>query len=437
MSIFKKFLIPPFIFIIFSSTGFSQNAGVAERFSGHDPNSTARINHQPLTDYLQATVVPVGRSYRVMGNSKADSYAGSRIKTSKSLSPSRFEGSRLFVHAFVDGHKEFFRSYQDGLERLSNRRPLSDFKKNEQLAFWLNLYNVIVINKVVEEYPIAKLSSWRKTKRGKTSFWNEKITTIEGVGLSLKDIERIIIANFNKPEAVFGLWQGSIGGPRLQNYAYTGSNVNNALEINALEFVNSNRGLRPPTGTRMNVSKFYEWVLPAFGTSENHVLMFIKEYADPNFVQGVSRVTSLNFKLYNWQIADLLGGTKHRGQHNQIGGVQTAGGNGMGAGGNVTQMERSLQLGNGLGISGQSAFAGKLNTFGGKETEQNFFDVQNNLNRILDKIPTGPTEILPLRAIDILLGIKANSRIPKTIITTEECGPGEDCTIEDVNPDGA
>lgn len=133
---FKKpiFLIIFIGFLMANNPGFSQSSSVAERFSGHDPNSTVKINHQPLSDYLKATVFPVGRSYRIIGNEKADSYNGSRIKTAKSLSPSRFEGSRLLFHALTDDHKYFFKAYQEGLERLSNRRPLSELNKDQQLA---------------------------------------------------------------------------------------------------------------------------------------------------------------------------------------------------------------------------------------------------------------------------------------------------------------
>lgn len=391
---------------------------VAARFSEFDPNSKARINHKPLSEYLQDTVLPVGRSYRIIGNEKPDTYRASRIKTSKSLSPSRHEGSRLLISFFVPEHEYFFASYKEGLERLSNRRPLSDFNKNEQAAFWINLYNVIVINKLVEEYPISNLKSLRGTKRGKQSFWDEKVTTIEGVALSLHDIEKILFTNFNAPEVAFGLWQGSIGGPRLLNYAYTGRNVWRALEINAVEFVNSNRGLRPPTGSKMKVSDYYEWVMPAFGTSEAHVLSFIKEYADPNFVGGVSGVSSLNFKLYEWKIADLSGGNQHSGQHLQLGGLQTATDGGLDG-------DSNGEISIAPGATGQTAIT------------RPHSDLRGLMNMILDRTPTGPLEVMSPVAVETLMGIQQNTRLPIPVITSEECAPDEDCSIENVDDQGA
>lgn len=415
---FKNFVIIFASLMFLTDAGFSYAQNVAERFSDHDPNSTARINHGPLSEYLQATVLPVGRSYRIIGNDKPDSYTGSRIKTSKSLSPSRHEGSRLLLGFLVEGHKDFFISYQEGLERLSNRRPLSDFNKNEQAAFWLNLYNVIVINKLVEEYPISNLKSLKRSKRGKQSFWDEKVTTIEGVALSLHDIEKILFTNFDAPEVAFGLWQGSIGGPKLVNYAYTGRNVWRALENNAVEFVNSNRGLRPPTGSKMNVSDYFEWVMPAFGTSEAHVLSFIKEYADPNFVSGISRVSGLNFKLYDWKIADLSGGNKHSGQSSQLGGVLTAG----------------TRPGGPLGSRNMAeSVAIAPNAHARTAITMPLIDVMGFLKMVLDKTPTGPMEGLSSSAMETLTGIRQNTKLPVAVITSEECAPDEDCSI--VTPD--
>lgn len=415
MAIFNKILFTSFILAILSSTGFSQSASVADRFSGFDPNSKVRINHQPLSDYLSQTVLPVGRSFQIMGGEKPDSYRGSRIKTSKALSPSRYEGSRILIHAFIEDHITFFKAYQEGLENLSSRRSLKTLNKREQLAFWLNLYNVIVINKLVEEYPISKLKKLRSTKRGKKSFWTEKTTTVEGVSLSLTDIEKILFKNFDTPLVAFGLWQGSIGGPRLVNKAFTGNNVMRTLENNAVEFVNSNCGLRPPTGARMKVSDFYQWMLPAFGTSEDHVTMFIKEYADPNFVTGVAGVSSLSFKIYDWTIADILGGNYHSGTSNQLGGLQASHGG------------RTTSPGSYAAVAGLVPNEGDPGAIVG-------YDATAMFDLILGFSPTGPLEGIPTSALDLLMGIKTNTRLPIPIITTEECTPDENCLL--VDPEG-
>lgn len=402
-NIIKRIVILSFFFIPLQSlaqTEIAYQPGPGQ-FSDHNPTSQSIIDHGPLTDYLTLTVLPVGRSLQFMGYEKPEQYIGSKIRTAKPMAPSRFEGSRLFIHAFTPEVIAFFQDYQKGLEVLSERRSLASFNRNEQLAFWLNLYNVIVINKVVQEYPISNLSRLRDTGSGK-SFWREKVVTIEGTPLSLGDIERILFTNYASPLVAFGLWQGSVGGPGLMNYAFNGKNVWRTLEDNAVEFVNSNRGLRPLRGSQLKVSKFYEWTRPAFGRTDADVLGFIKRYADPNFTGSISRADSISYGVYNWTIADILGGTLHTGSKSQLGGV-LGGKSGMVAGpGNVATPGEGLADGMGGGL----------------------FDMYKMVDSVQRR---GPLMTIPDAAFALLMGIKQNTEQPTPVITFEECAPGEAC----------
>lgn len=411
VKIFKTTFILIFLVGIYPDLGVGQEnenfTNIAERFSGNNPNSKAKIDHSPFTDYLYDTVFPGGRSKKFLGQKKVETYRASHIKTTETLAPSRFEGGRLFLPYFSADHVDFFLAYQEGLENVSNQRAISKFNKNEQLAYWLNLYNVIVINKLAEEYPIQNLKPFFKSKKGKPSFKDEKVTTIEGLPLSLRDIENILFSKYDSSLVAFGLWQGAIGGPRILNFAFTGENVWRALEKNAVEFVNSNRGLRPPRGSKMKVSEFYEMMLPAFGNSENDILNFIKRYADPNFVTGVQQVTSISPKIFDWTSADILGGVLHSGQDTQLGGLQASQGGGQIAA---------------AGISTGGSYGG--------------FRPDAIYKFILDKTPTGPLTILPPQVQEFVIGILENNELPTPNITTEECAPGEACGAL-LDPDGA
>ena len=301
----------------------SSASAVWEQFSGFDAESDVRVNHQPLDDFLRQTVLPVGRSKGKMGTqARQSTYTGSRIRSSTSASPSKYEGNRVLYHSFTEEHSQFLKAYKEGLERLSNRRPLREMNKDEQLAFWLNLYNVTVLDRVADEYPIQKLKSLRQSKR-QTPFWGQKTVTVEGVSLSLVDIEQILFRNWDDPRVIYGLYQGSIGGPSLPNIAFTAENVWTLLNNNALEFVNSNRGVRAKGANSAEVSKMYDWALEAFGNSDHAIISHIIKYADA-FHGDMTGLSSIKPKYYDWNIADLVGGTLHKGQHTQLGGILTA-----------------------------------------------------------------------------------------------------------------
>lgn len=332
--------------IFLASSALGQDSSKITHFSGHDPNSKVHVDHQPLTDFLHETVLDVGRSYRLLGKDKPETYLASRIRVAQNISPSRYEGSRLFVHMFKETHVSFLKGYLEGLERLSMRRPITSLNRNEQLAYWLNLYNVIVLNKVVSEYPKLNLKSLRQGKRGNPSFWEEDVASVEGIPVSLSDIEAILFANYETPLVAFGLWQGAIGGPRIRNFAYSGTNVWQALEQNARELVNSNRGIRPPIGGKMKVSRFFQWMAPAFSNKDTEVLAFLRDYGEPGFIENIQKAEKLSYKIYDWQVADLVASTKHSGSHVQMGGVLsgTSGGGGPASSGTLAGSSISALL---------------------------------------------------------------------------------------------
>lgn len=365
-----------------SLLAYETEGQVWQNFSAFDPQSEGVIDHEAWTIFLENTVMPVGRSTRVLGYSRKSAYRLSKIKYGNN-SPSRFEGNRLLAHLLEKSDKRIVRNYLKNLEALPQRVPLAWLNKDQQLAFWLNLYNAAVIDKVIEEYPISSLKALRG-KEGQGSFWYEKILEVEGIPLSLRDIENILINNWENPLIIYGLWQGAIGGPTLSSEAYTGDNVWKILRYQAFEFVNSNRGVRIK-GNEAEISIFYDWMAAAFDQSEDNIIRHIRQLADHGFLPGANNITSATPAYYDWTIADLIGGTYHSGQ--SLKGTANAGAGNAVAGGPVVD------------------FA-------------------------LRGIPPIPvSERYPPQAINLIKGILKNNDIPERIpvITTEECAPGEAC----------
>ncbi|MCH8347074.1 MAG: DUF547 domain-containing protein [Proteobacteria bacterium] len=403
--IFGAILILGFVAVPGNFSAYAQNSPVWERFSDFDPDSEITVNHSPLSNILRQTVFPFGTSKRILGTkaNASSTYTGTRIARGGggTASPSRYEGNRLMLHAFSDEHEDFFKGYQKGLENLSNRRPLRELNKNEQLAFWLNLHNVIVINKLIDEYPISKLKSLRKSKRG-TPFWEQKVTLVEGVPLSLLDIENIVYHNFDNPAAIYGLFQGTIGGPSLPRVAFDGENVWDVLEDNAAEFVNSNRGVRPK-GTKAEVSEFYEWSKAAFGNSDEAVLDHIFSYANYSFLGNISGVQTLKYKTYNWKIADLLGGTLHSGSSSNY----------------------AIFLSN---ANAKSNTEGRPNASSGEVPQFGSFDLTGWLHSYAPK-GFNLENLIPPGAYELITAAFQHNDLPfrTPVITTIECPPGDPC----------
>ena len=363
-------------------------AAVWERFSAFDEESNVKINHAPLTELLDGTVLNVGRSKERLSRAKAKRYRESHI-TYGNTSPSRYEGNRVMFHAFSEDHKVFLKSYIEGLERLSERRPIISISRDEQLAYWLNLHNLMVLDLLATEYPVKSLKAIRLGSSRQQAQWDVKRVTVEGVPLSIRDIEMIVMKNWDDPRVIYGLYQGSIGGPSLPNYAFEAADVWDALDYYTREFINSNRGVRPK-GSKVDISIFYEWNMAAFDGSVEALRRHIQDYADEAFLGDISGLQRINFKYYDWTVADIMGGVLHGGRPNQLGGV----------------------------LSSPEATNNDFSFY------QQFFPIG------------GGTEALPPQALELMTEILINNDVPRRtpVVTVEPCGVGE-CQVDEPEPD--
>ena len=111
---------------------------------------------------------------------------------------------------------------------------------NEQLAFWLNAYNALVLRTVIDQYPIPQRS--REYPAGSIrqipGVFERLPHRVAGRAVTLDQIEQTILPGFHDPRVYFALGRGSIGGGRLRSEAFTGTNLERQLAEVANECVN-------------------------------------------------------------------------------------------------------------------------------------------------------------------------------------------------------
>jgi hypothetical protein len=182
---------------------------------------------------------------------------------------------------------------------------LAAFNRKEQLAYWLNLYNVTVLDVLVQQYPERDL---KKELVGKKSFLDEKILNVAGVPLSLNDIQYTILAgNYdNDPRIMYGLYQGNIGGPNIRKRAYSGENVDRFLQDNAEEFVNSNRGTAADEDT-FEVSTLYQRNSQYFPSFDRDLKEHLMRYISGPERSALQAANTFKPDIDDWTITDIYG----------------------------------------------------------------------------------------------------------------------------------
>ncbi|WP_434357064.1 DUF547 domain-containing protein [Parasalinivibrio latis] len=211
-----------------------------------DPDSTQTISHKPWQRLLDTYLVEKG------------------------------EYTLFDYQAIGPEDRNNLKSYITGLADLDPR----GYTKAEQYAYWVNLYNAITVELILDNYPVKSITKLG----GLFSFgpWGDKVITITGQDLTLNDIEhRILRPIWDDPRTHYAVNCASLGCPNLQPTAFTASNSENLLEKAAIQFVNSDKGVNQD-GDKLQLSSIYEWFADDFGGSEKGVLEHLNRYRQSN-----------------------------------------------------------------------------------------------------------------------------------------------------------
>jgi len=212
------------------------------------------------------------------------------------------DGLRLVAYARVPQVDRLaLDRYIEALEHVPVRR----LSRDEQFAYWVNLYNALTVALVLAHYP---LDSIRDIDISPGFFadgpWGRKLVTIEGEGLSLNDIEhRILRPLWGDPRVHYALNCASIGCPALQPSAFTADNTEALLDTGAREYVNHPRGARVDRG-RLRVSSIYVWFRDDFGKDDAAVVEHLLRYANPGLARSLQGITKISGDGYDWSLND-------------------------------------------------------------------------------------------------------------------------------------
>ena len=210
---------------------------------------------------------------------------------SKYLS-AREDGLNVVAYAAVtDTDKNQLNDYIAALSEVD----VTTLNADEQLAFWINLYNAVTVRLIVEEQP---KSSIRKLKKP----WDTPRVTVNGVALTLNNIESGIIRPiFNDARIHYAVNCASVGCPNLVMVPYTGATLEAMLNASARAYVNHPRGVRV-VGRGVTVSKIYGWYREDFGADEAAVLDHIRKHADQDLKESLEGKSSISNYEYSWKL---------------------------------------------------------------------------------------------------------------------------------------
>jgi hypothetical protein len=260
-----------------------------------------RLDYSVWTEALRAYVVSMGPPLRKM---PPGGPAGKRRDGHNSLY--RLDGAMVGFDVMNAEIIANIARYRRELEAVADTLDIQALPRNEQLAFWFNLHNVALVEKIAAEWPVYIP---RDILVDGVPLDEARFITVRGIALSPRDIrEQIVFRHWKNPKAIYGFWRGEIGGPAMQREAFDGRDIGEQLDRTAREFTNSRRGVER-RGDTLHVSQFYAEVAPFyFPQFEQDLRAHLANYVEGKVADMLVETEMVKASLYEHDIADLSGG---------------------------------------------------------------------------------------------------------------------------------
>lgn len=239
-------------------------------FSTNDPKATMTVDHSSWERILTAYVVP--------SSDRINRFAYGRVSAAD---------------------KKALKAYLTALQGVK----VTALRADEQRAYWINLYNALTIDVVLDHYPVKTI---KDISLGGGFFasgpWKKPLVTVEGKALSLDNIEHDILRKtWRDPRVHYAVNCASMSCPNLMAKAFTAANLEQMLTQGARDYINHPRGVRVDNG-KVYLSQIFDWYRKDFGASEADVISHVAGYAAPALkaqLQGITRVADYN---YDWSL---------------------------------------------------------------------------------------------------------------------------------------
>ena len=172
--------------------------------------------------------------------------------------------------------------------------------RNEQFAFYINVYNAWTIKLILSGYPgiktIKELGSIIKSP------WKKKICRIDGNIISLDDIEHNILRpRFEDPRVHFAINCAALSCPPLGDRPYKGSTLDRQLDDSTRMFIN-NPKRNYLKGDTLLVSKIFKWFRNDFN---DDVIGFFIQYANEDLKKELTAKKDgikIKYLHYDWSL---------------------------------------------------------------------------------------------------------------------------------------
>ena len=171
-----------------------------------------------------------------------------------------------------------------------------DKKNDTAKALWVNLYNLLVIKSVAENYPI-------KSPMEVTGFFDREKHQVLGKTFTLNELEKEkLLEVYGDGRLHFVLVCAAKGCPVIEGFAYQPNNLDEQLDKQTRKNINAPSFIRvDKEGEIVKISEIFKWYKHDFTQNGQTILEFINKYRD----KKIPASFSVEYYAYDWSLNDL------------------------------------------------------------------------------------------------------------------------------------
>jgi len=192
---------------------------------------------------------------------------------------------------------------------------ISTYARDEQLAYWLNFYNAASFSQVYANMDKGskRMASPGRNPHRKTGVkvkplmlksegpWQSPLYKVEGIRLSLTDIEhRIVQAHWDNPAVIYGFSCPAKGCPALMPKAFKADSVRAQLAASAQRFISDKRNVMVKR-KRLKPSALYTWHHNLFPDKAS-VLSHLRQIGNDRLRRQLAGVSTVKGEQFSWKL---------------------------------------------------------------------------------------------------------------------------------------
>ena len=167
--------------------------------------------------------------------------------------------------------------------------PNDTWKKEDKLVYWINAYNAMTVDLILRNYPLQSIKDIKDP-------WEQRLWKLGDKWYNLEEIEHQILRKMDEPRIHFAIVCASFSCPKLQNEAFTASNLEAQLTNATKEFL-SDKNRNNISENDLKLSKIFKWFKKDF-EQNGSLIDFLNRYSGISISEKVNK----SYLDYNWDL---------------------------------------------------------------------------------------------------------------------------------------